>query len=112
MKSACLSEQLSSEVAWAIRRWLHFTTMPLGTLDKGKANLKEIQNLDSGSSEDTESESDSEDEITPEYLESLLEKARQNVTSISRKSNEEEIIKLDGGSKEECAIAVLPTGCS
>ena len=101
--------------------------MSLATLDKGKAkeildpqNSRKIgidtssnsnSDSDSNSPEDTESESDSEDEITPEYLESLLEKARQNVASTSSKFNEEDIIKLGGGSKEEYVFAVL-TGCS
>ena len=103
--------------------------MSLGTLDKGKgkeildpqnsrktgsntsSNSNSNSDSDSNSSEDTESESDSEDEITPEYLESLLEKARQNVASTSSKFNEEEIIKLGGGSKEEYVFAVL-NSCS
>lgn len=96
--------------------------MPLGALDKGKgkaipeptssASSSSGSGSESSSSEDTESESDSEDEITPEYLESLLQKARQNVASTSRKSNEEEVIKLGGGSKEGYVLPVLFTGCS
>lgn len=98
--------------------------MPLGALDKGKgkaipeptsstsSSSGSGSGSESSSSEDTESESDSEDEITPEYLESLLQKARQNVASTSRKSNEEEVIKLGGGSKEGYVLPVLFTGCS
>lgn len=96
--------------------------MPLGALDKGKGKAipeptssvssSSGSGSESSSSEDTESESGSEDEITPEYLESLLQKARQNVASTSRKSNEEEVIKLGGGSKEGYVLPVLFTGCS
>jgi hypothetical protein len=91
--------------------------MVLTALDKGKGKaiqathqeLSESGNSSasvSSSESDTSSESGSEDDITPEYLESLIEKARQNAAA-SRKIRpndndvqEEDIIKLSGSTKE------------
>lgn len=92
--------------------------MPLTTLDKGKG--KHIPDVDENPSDSVESssssslesdsssdlESESEDEVTPEYLESLLEKARLSATSGDdpRKSidviHEEDVVKLSGSKKE------------
>lgn len=65
---------------------------------------------ESSSGSSSSGESSSDEEITQEYLESLLRKAKENaVASSSRKTQtdaveveqEEEIIKLDGHSKPE-----------
>jgi hypothetical protein len=90
--------------------------MALTALDKGKRKdspetHEDLSESHSGSSSasssepDTSSESESEDEITPEYLESLLEKARKNAASRSmRQTNddvhEDDIIKLSGSTQE------------
>lgn len=59
----------------------------------------------SPSASSSESESDNEDEITPEYLESLLEKARQNAASSSgtrtdKNDTQEDVITLNGSAKQ------------
>ncbi|KAG5634337.1 hypothetical protein DXG03_005968, partial [Asterophora parasitica] len=66
---------------------------------------------DSSSDSDSEfSDLDSDDEVTPEYLESLLEKARQNYRAAAAKEaearkhaegGEEEIITLGGADSTE-----------
>lgn len=89
---------------------------------KGKARADPIpsksQATSSSSDSDSESgssssssESESEEEITPDYLESLLEKARQNVSSaaVSQDTSsghlgEAEIIQLGNGEAEQYAI--------
>jgi hypothetical protein len=92
--------------------------MTLTAIDKGKRKAipeihEEAFKSGSGSSSasssdsDTSSDSDSEeDEITPEYLESLLEKARQNaaasrgVRQNNNGAHEEDVIKLHESTKE------------
>ena len=92
--------------------------MALTTLDKGKGETVseangELSESDStspvsSSESDTGSDSDGGDEITPEYLESLLDQARQNAAascSIVRPTNnndtqEEDIIELAGPTNE------------
>ncbi len=63
---------------------------------------------DSDSQSDTSEGSDSEEEITQEFLDSLLEKARQNAASSSREKvvadllvGEEEMIRLGEDDLEE-----------
>ncbi|EIW80939.1 Fcf2-domain-containing protein [Coniophora puteana RWD-64-598 SS2] len=92
----------------------------LSTLDKGKQKEiieheevadsdSEVSSVSSVSTDsDSDSDSDSDEEITPEYLESLLNKARQTAREAAetRKSQtlieqvEEEVIKLDGTDEE------------
>jgi hypothetical protein len=92
--------------------------MALTALDKGKGKLvpeTHEETSESGSSsfsasssdsDSSSSESESEDEVTPEYLESLLEKARQSAVArhSARKNDndahEEEMIKLPGSINE------------
>jgi hypothetical protein len=75
------------------------------------------EDSDSGSS-DSSSDSDSEEDITPEYLQSLLNKARQNVREEARRAKmlqeekqaagfgEEEIIKVGGEEEEDKYVLV------
>jgi hypothetical protein len=92
------------------------TTMVLTALDKGKGKAapethEEPSESDSSSSSSSSPDSDtsyseSEDEITPEYLESLLEKARQSAAASgnTRKSDnhvqEEDMLILSESAKE------------
>jgi uncharacterized Zn finger protein (UPF0148 family) len=105
-------------------------TMALTALDKGKGKAvpethKETSESGSSSSsasssdsDSSSSESESEDEVTPEYLESLLEKARQSaaVRHSARKNyngaHEEEMIKLSGSTNEyvpSCLVYIFLT---
>lgn len=87
---------------------------------KGKATIHELSTEDhaeeesSSSSSDSDSDSDSSDsdeEITPEYLESLLEKARQNASANpSTLTGEEEVITLQNDNLE-CVPNNLSTSC-
>lgn len=108
-------------------------TMALTALDKGKGKavpdtLEDTSGSDSSSSlasgsdsDGSTSESESEDEVTPEYLESLLEKARQSAVARhgARESDngphEEEMIKLPGSTNEyvsSCLTSYLILTCS
>ncbi|KIK91892.1 hypothetical protein PAXRUDRAFT_26888 [Paxillus rubicundulus Ve08.2h10] len=76
---------------------------------------------DSGSS-DSSSDSDPEEDITPEYLQSLLDKARQNVREEARRAKmlqeekqaagfgEEEIIKVGGEEEEDKPLPPMDPG--
>lgn len=74
------------------------------TLDKGKGRLSSYEHRVSiAPSSSAASEPESEDEITQEYLESLLDRARQNVASSSgsRVNNDgEDVITLDRSAEE------------
>ena len=94
--------------------------MALAVLDKGKAKVVHETSESDGSSSfsssgsDSCSASESEDEITPEYLESLLGKARQNAAArrITRQSDnathEEDMIKLPGSTNEQVTSHATP----
>ncbi|KAG6895789.1 hypothetical protein C0992_012576 [Termitomyces sp. T32_za158] len=93
--------------------------MALSATPSGKGKEKAIEpssdssssdsseSLDSSDSEHSDSDSDSDDPVTPEYLESLLEKARQNYADAAAKekmstlSAPEEVITLDEDSGQK-----------
>ena len=72
---------------------------------QASSDLETDSDLDLSSSDD----SDSEDEVTPEMLDALLERARQNAQASSSKSStsgivtfrEEDLIQLGQGEDEE-----------
>lgn len=78
--------------------------MTATALDKGKGKLIPDEPEESaGGPSPPVSEPESDDEITPEYLELLLERARQNAASSSgvrTGNNEEDVIPLDGSAEE------------
>lgn len=77
--------------------------MTATAFDKGKGKL--IHDEESADSPFAPPlELDSDDEITPEYLESLLERARRNAASSSgartTSNDEEDVITLEGSTEE------------
>lgn len=93
------------------------------TLEQDDDAYLSTSSSDSGSDSDSnsststnsmsDSDSDTEEEVTPEYLQSLLDKARRNVREEARRVNmlqeeketdgfgEEEIIKIGDGEEEK-----------
>lgn len=70
---------------------------------------------DSESDSDSSSSSDSDEEITQEYLDSLLQQARENAaiaeTEIIRiTEDEEEVLKLDDDTDEPWVLSTLSAG--
>ncbi|KNZ80961.1 rRNA-processing protein fcf2 [Termitomyces sp. J132] len=79
----------------------HGLMSPEIPLDLQSSTSESSEPSDSSSSEHSDSDSDSDDSVTPEYLENLLEKARQNYAAaaatekLSSFSATEEVIALD-----------------
>ncbi|THH09264.1 hypothetical protein EW146_g8727 [Bondarzewia mesenterica] len=87
--------------------------MPLTTLDKGKgkalpepSHVLHASQFSSSTSSESDSDSDSDssvsdsdDEVTQEYLDSLLEKARQSIVASAR--SEEDAVEKKRGDEEE-----------
>lgn len=82
------------------------TTLPLESSSEPESSDSES----SSSSVSEFSDSDSDDSVTPEYLESLLDKARKNAAAVvatqdvpdENKDREEEVIVLGGESRQRC----------
>ncbi|KAI0662267.1 hypothetical protein C8Q70DRAFT_636015 [Cubamyces menziesii] len=121
-KGRALPEELDTEGA---ERTTARATSPSAASNSSESDA-DSDSSDSGSSsseseEDSDSDSDSEEDVTPEFLESLLAKARQNATRTATKqvasgNGEEEFIQLnsddedENGKKKEPPLPPLDTG--
>lgn len=70
-------------------------------LDKGKGKAVDSDSEGSSSGYISDSDSDSEEEITQEYLDSLLQKARESAI-VAAEADDQEVIQLGESSSHKC----------
>ncbi|KAG6850728.1 hypothetical protein H0H93_009351 [Arthromyces matolae] len=85
--------------------------------DDASTSESSLESAESSLESDSDSDLDSDDSITPDYLESLLQKARQSYASASAKGKtvnsltaEEEVITLDGDHEQKPLPQLDPGG--
>ncbi|KAI9568617.1 Fcf2 pre-rRNA processing-domain-containing protein [Boletus coccyginus] len=94
--------------------------MSTSALDEENQSASSSDESSSTSDADSTSDSDMEEEVTPEYLQSLLDKARQHAREEARRVNmlreergmdgfgEQDIIKISDGEEEQKEEELLP----